>query len=139
MMASADHIVQGSSGKTSAISNTLQTRPDHTTNVVVTGKEYQPQKQHDHSWSRDEESDGDKTPVADEPPHSVPQLQRWNSPRINTFRTLATFWDFMILGAGDGVYGWSLPDFEQMTSLSTCPLCISPARLTRNRRLDSLP
>ena len=44
--------------------------------------------------------------------NTTPQLQRWNHPRINLFRVLATFWDFMILGANDAAYGALIPYME---------------------------
>ncbi len=39
-------------------------------------------------------------------------LQKWNSPRINLWRCLATFYSFIILGANDGAYGALIPYLE---------------------------
>lgn len=44
--------------------------------------------------------------------HSQPQLQRWNSPRLNMWRCLATFYSFVILGANDAAYGALIPYLE---------------------------
>ncbi|KAK5103389.1 hypothetical protein LTS08_002804 [Lithohypha guttulata] len=44
--------------------------------------------------------------------NTTPVLQRWNHPRINIIRVLATFWDFMILGANDAAYGALIPYLE---------------------------
>ncbi|KIW11900.1 hypothetical protein PV08_09173 [Exophiala spinifera] len=41
-----------------------------------------------------------------------PQLQKWNSPRINVWRCAGTFWSFMILGASDAAYGALIPYLE---------------------------
>ena len=35
------------------------------------------------------------------------ELPRWNSPRINAYRTAATFWSFIIMGMNDAAYGVS--------------------------------
>jgi hypothetical protein len=35
------------------------------------------------------------------------QLQRWNYPRVNLWRTLAAFWGFIIMGANDAAVGVS--------------------------------
>lgn len=37
-------------------------------------------------------------------------LERWNQPRSNAYRTLATFWAFLVMGANDAVYGVSAVD-----------------------------
>lgn len=105
MMISEELPSQSSITKTPVTSATSQAYPSHVT--VAVGKEQQAQEQKGESWRCDEESDGGTSPVDDEPVNSVPQLQRWNSPRINMFRTMATFWDFMILGANDAAYGRS--------------------------------
>lgn len=106
-MAVLQEAQQSDTNKSSMTSATLPASPNHVISVTGQEKEQQIRKQQADSWERDEESDGGTTPTSDGPVHSVPQLQRWNSPRINAFRTLATFWDFMILGANDAVYGTS--------------------------------
>lgn len=35
------------------------------------------------------------------------ELERWNYPRSNIFKTLATFWAFLVMGANDSAYGVS--------------------------------
>lgn len=47
-----------------------------------------------------------------EPPNGVNQvaaLQRWNTPRINTFRYLSTLFSFVVMGMNDGAYGVCYP------------------------------
>lgn len=39
------------------------------------------------------------------PSVAVEELPRWNSPKINAYRTIATFWSFIIMGANDAAYG----------------------------------
>jgi len=55
-------------------------------------------------------------PSADgiDPPEFLPQpsttvrvIERWNHPKINIQRTLATFFAFVIMGANDAAYGVS--------------------------------
>jgi len=46
------------------------------------------------------------------PSTATPQLQKWNTPRINMYRVLATFYSFVILGANDGAYGALIPYLE---------------------------
>jgi len=38
----------------------------------------------------------------EEPEH---QAERWNEPRINAWRVLATYYSFIVVGANDGSYG----------------------------------
>lgn len=40
-------------------------------------------------------------------PESFPLLEKWNQPRVNIHRTLATFWSFLVMGANDAAYGVS--------------------------------
>lgn len=42
------------------------------------------------------------------PPTAVNALEKWNHPRVNVYRTLATFWTFLVMGANDAVYGVSI-------------------------------
>jgi hypothetical protein len=46
------------------------------------------------------------------PSTATPQLQKWNSPRLNMWRCLATFYSFIILGANDAAYGALIPYLE---------------------------
>lgn len=104
-MASENIPAQSSMTKGALTIANAEAFPSSITSIIYTGKEQPVKKEEEHSWKGDEESDGGVSPVNDEPINSIPTLQRWNSPRINAFRTLATFWDFMILGANDAVYG----------------------------------
>lgn len=49
--------------------------------------------------------------------NTTPQLQRWNYPRINLWRVLATFWSFVILGLNDAAYGALIPYLEVYYSI----------------------
>ncbi|KAF2145802.1 uncharacterized protein K452DRAFT_125748 [Aplosporella prunicola CBS 121167] len=46
------------------------------------------------------------------------RLQRWNTPRIHIYRTLAAFFAFFIMGANDAAYGALLPYLEAYYHLS---------------------
>jgi hypothetical protein len=37
--------------------------------------------------------------------HGAEQLERWNHPRLNFWRTLAAFWSFVVMGSNDAAYG----------------------------------
>lgn len=39
---------------------------------------------------------------------SSPDLEKWNDPKINTYRYFATLFSFTIMGMNDGAYGVSL-------------------------------
>lgn len=49
----------------------------------------------------------------DDPVESLPspttqaavRLERWNTPRLNFWRTLAAFWSFVVMGSNDAAYG----------------------------------
>lgn len=43
-----------------------------------------------------------EAPEGSEPDH--PQ-EKWNEPRINAWRVLATYYSFVVVGANDGAYG----------------------------------
>ena len=55
----------------------------------------------------------DKAKEIDDPVESLPSpttqadapLERWNSPRINLYKTSAAFWSFIVMGANDAAYG----------------------------------
>ncbi|KAI1624515.1 major facilitator superfamily domain-containing protein [Exophiala viscosa] len=51
-----------------------------------------------------------RSPSATEQP---PQLQKWNSSRVNTFRTFATLFSFFVLGLNDAAYGALIPYLEE--------------------------
>lgn len=54
----------------------------------------------------------------DQPPsNAVEALQRWNTPRINMWRVLATFWSFFVVGLNDGSYGALIPFVSLFASL----------------------
>jgi hypothetical protein len=33
------------------------------------------------------------------------KLERWNTPRVNFWRTMAAFWSFVVMGSNDAAYG----------------------------------
>ncbi len=54
--------------------------------------------------ARDEGKSGIK--AEDElPTPNAGSLERWDDPRINTWRFLATLWGFWMMGANDGAFG----------------------------------
>lgn len=52
--------------------------------------------------TRGTSNEPDTLPQAD----ALPQ-ERWNNPRSNILRTIATFWAFLVMGANDSAYGVS--------------------------------
>ncbi|KAH8892602.1 MFS general substrate transporter [Thozetella sp. PMI_491] len=52
------------------------------------------------------------------PPGAVDARQRWNSPPGNTYRTLACFWSFLVVGMNDGSYGALIPFLEPYYDLN---------------------
>ncbi|KAL4735435.1 major facilitator superfamily domain-containing protein [Aspergillus similis] len=46
------------------------------------------------------------------------QIERWNYPRSNIVKTVATFWAFLVMGANDAAYGPLLPYLEEYYNLS---------------------
>lgn len=73
-------------------------------------------------------------PNATEEINTAPQteeahLQKWNSPRINTFHCFATFWSSICLGANDGAYGVRIPYLERYYDINytiVSPVFLSP-------------
>lgn len=46
-----------------------------------------------------------------EPQHVFQQVESWNYPRANVWKTLATFWSFLVMGMNDSAYGVSVSFF----------------------------
>jgi hypothetical protein len=44
-----------------------------------------------------------------QPSTTVGVVERWNHPRVNIWRTSATFFAFIIMGANDAAYGALIP------------------------------
>lgn len=42
---------------------------------------------------------------ASTPSVTVSALEKWNHPRSNIYKTLTTFWSFLVMGANDAAYG----------------------------------
>ena len=42
---------------------------------------------------------------SDAPTHAVDALQKWNQSKSNIFKTMSTFFGFIIMGANDAAYG----------------------------------
>ena len=42
-----------------------------------------------------------------EPTGAFSVMERWNNPRINAYRTFATFFSFLVMGSNDAAYGVS--------------------------------
>ncbi|KAJ5765317.1 hypothetical protein N7520_004876 [Penicillium odoratum] len=49
---------------------------------------------------------------------AFPVLEKWNSPRINIYRSFSTFWSFLVMGANDAAYGALIPYLESYYKLS---------------------
>ncbi|KAJ4297589.1 hypothetical protein N0V90_005482 [Kalmusia sp. IMI 367209] len=73
------------------------------------------------------ESSNDQVPIKDntDPAEFLPQpsttvnvIERWNHPKVNIWRTFATFFAFTLLGANDAAYGVMIPYIEEFYHLS---------------------
>ncbi|KAF2010499.1 MFS general substrate transporter [Aaosphaeria arxii CBS 175.79] len=53
-----------------------------------------------------------------QPSTTVNVVERWNYPRINIYRTCATFFAFIVAGANDAAYGALIPYLEEYYDLS---------------------
>ncbi|KAE8345623.1 hypothetical protein BDV24DRAFT_108792 [Aspergillus arachidicola] len=53
-----------------------------------------------------------------EPPQIFHQAERWNHPRSNILKTLATYWSFLVMGMNDAAYGPLIPYLESHYNLS---------------------
>ncbi|KAL3474277.1 MFS general substrate transporter [Aspergillus californicus] len=71
----------------------------------------------------------------------VYEQERWNHPRSNIYKTLATFWAFLVMGANDSAYGPLIPYLEthyKLTYTTVSLVFLSPiggytlAALTNN-------
>lgn len=51
----------------------------------------------------------DPTEYLPQPSTTVNVVERWNHPKVNVYRTFATFWAFVIMGANDAAYGALIP------------------------------
>lgn len=47
----------------------------------------------------------DGQPIPADSPEEFLVLEKWHSPRINMYRSFATFWCFLTMGANDAAYG----------------------------------
>lgn len=56
--------------------------------------------------------------ITNDLPNVFPVLEKWNSPRINVYRSLSTFWSFLVMGANDAAYGALIPYLESYYNLS---------------------
>ncbi|KAJ5810773.1 Major facilitator superfamily domain general substrate transporter [Penicillium robsamsonii] len=58
------------------------------------------------------------TAPTSDPPGGFSSLEKWNQPRGNIYRTFATFWSFLVMGANDAAYGALIPYLESYYHLS---------------------
>ncbi|EMC91651.1 hypothetical protein BAUCODRAFT_27926 [Baudoinia panamericana UAMH 10762] len=62
--------------------------------------------------------DQDRNETLPSPTTANEHVEKWNYPRINVYRILATFWSFIIMGANDATYGAIIPYLEEYYHLS---------------------
>ena len=55
--------------------------------------------------SEDNRKDIDPVETLPQPSTVVSVVERWNHPKVNIYRTCATLFAFMIMGANDAAYG----------------------------------
>lgn len=84
------------STSTSTSTCVVQQQPHDSSNHIML--EAMPQRQHSTNDSASNES-----------PDGFSALEKWNHPRINVYRSFATFWSFLVMGSNDAAYGVSIP------------------------------
>lgn len=52
------------------------------------------------------------------PEHAVSALPRWNESKSNVFKTMSTFFGFLLIGANDAVYGAIIPYLQSFYGVS---------------------
>ncbi|KAL9108469.1 MAG: hypothetical protein Q9227_006803 [Pyrenula ochraceoflavens] len=88
-----------------------------TIEMVPTGPVSSPEQAAQGS-SKENVSPNDQALSLPAPTTAVEVLERWNNPRINVYRILATFYTFIILGANDAAFGALIPYLEEYYSIS---------------------
>ncbi|KAF2279498.1 MFS general substrate transporter [Westerdykella ornata] len=46
------------------------------------------------------------------------KTEKWNTPRVNLWRTLAAFWSFVVMGSNDAAYGALIPYLQEYYNLT---------------------
>ncbi len=64
------------------------------------------------------DQDKDRNETLPSPTTSTEELEVWNRPRVNMYRTFATFWAFIVMGMNDASYGPLIPYLEEYYDLS---------------------
>jgi hypothetical protein len=67
----------------------------------------------------DNRKDIDPVETLPQPSTVVSVVERWNYPKFNIYRTCATLFALMIMGANDAAYGVCLPSLNLHCNLST--------------------
>lgn len=62
-----------------------------------------------------------------QPSTTVTAKERWNHPKVNMWRTFATFFAFILMGANDAAYGVMIP-YVRNFQPSTCIIIADPTR-----------
>ncbi|KAI9713476.1 MAG: hypothetical protein M1820_000858 [Bogoriella megaspora] len=60
----------------------------------------------------------DRNEMLPSPSVAAEPTERWNHPTVNMYRTFATFWTFVMMGANDAAYGALIPYLESYYHLS---------------------
>ncbi|KAL0264861.1 hypothetical protein SLS55_000814 [Diplodia seriata] len=68
--------------------------------------------------ARDKDAASTSQDSASPPDTAVPAVEKWNSNPTNTYRLLATFWSFMVMGGNDAAYGAIIPYLETYYGLN---------------------
>jgi hypothetical protein len=56
-----------------------------------------------------QEDDDDPIDLPSPTTQAAAKAERWNHPRSNFFKTMATFWSFVVMGSNDAAYGALIP------------------------------
>ncbi|KAJ6086716.1 hypothetical protein N7467_005630 [Penicillium canescens] len=81
---------------------------------------------HDQIAQRDhnQQSSSRKCPVEPSGTYGTSRNEKWNHPRTNIIKTLATFWSFLVMGANDSAYG--LEDYYNLSYIIVSLVFLSP-------------
>ncbi|KAK3714946.1 hypothetical protein LTR37_007436 [Vermiconidia calcicola] len=107
-------------GSSTAVLQPIELQPVHTNlsgkrSPSVGGRSLESEAQQ----SRKSEEDYDRNETLPSPTTAAAeQVESWNRPRANVYRTFAVFWGFVIMGMNDAAYGAIIPYLETYYDLS---------------------
>ncbi|KAK3621535.1 hypothetical protein LTR56_019260 [Elasticomyces elasticus] len=113
-------------GASTSVMDAIEMRPVHTRQEALHISNKKAPSIGGHSLANSIRSSHSKTSYASDRNETLPspttasadEVELWNKPGINLYRTFATFWSFLIMGANDATYGAIIPYLEEYYKLS---------------------